>query len=110
MSALQLERSALEQLPAAELSTDQLAHLLACRRAVEAAGPPPPLDWESRERTVEERLYSTAEGFRSWGAPERDIGLDLAQKLLRLGYSSESAEQLLRSVGVEWTAPTEGPP
>jgi hypothetical protein len=87
-----------------ELTTEQLAHILACRRAVENAEPLPALEYETRELTIEERLYRTAQDFRSWGAPEYEIGQDLAWKLLKLGYAIEDAEELLRDVGVTWSA------
>jgi hypothetical protein len=94
----------LEDTPAGDLSADQLLHLAACKRAVENAEPLPPLEYETRERTIQERLYATAEDFRSWGCPEAELGLDLAWKLLKLGYSTDEAEELLRSVGVTWSA------
>jgi len=34
------------------------------------------MEYEKRELTVEERLYRTAEDFRSLGAPEDLIGQD----------------------------------
>jgi hypothetical protein len=94
----------LDDMRAGDLSAEQLQHLAACKRAVENAEPLPPMEYEKRELTVQERLYGTAQDFRSWGAPEREIGLDLAWKLINLGYSTEDAEELLRDVGVEWAA------
>jgi hypothetical protein len=84
-------------------SLEQIDHYRACRRAVEHAGAPPAMEYEKRELTVEERLYRTAEDFRSWGAPEDLIGQDLAWKLVKLGHSTDEAEELLRSVGVTWS-------
>jgi hypothetical protein len=83
----------------------QLLHLASCKRAIENAGPPPPLRHEQwLALTIEDRLYRTAEDFRRWSAPEREIGFDLAWKLIKGGYSTEDAEELLRTVGVEWSA------
>src|ERR1019366_8168887 len=97
----------LEDARAGDLSASQLLHLAACKRAVEVAGPPPPLSHEQwLELTIEERLRRTAEDFRLWDAPEDLIGQDLAWKLVRLGYSTDDAEELLRSVGVTWFAGT----
>lgn len=96
--------TALEDLRAGDLTTDQLAHLLACRRAVETAGPPPPLEYEAREATVEDRLYRTAEVFRTWCDDENAIATDLAWKLVRSGYSTDEAEEVLGRVGITWTA------
>jgi predicted Ser/Thr protein kinase len=62
------------------------------------------MEYEKRDWTIEERLYATAQNFRSWGADEDLIGADLAWKLVQKGYSTEEAEELLRSVGVTWTA------
>jgi hypothetical protein len=93
----------LEDSRAGDLTAEQLLHLAACKRAVENAEPAPPMEYETREPTIEERLYRTAEDFRSWGAPEDLIGVDLAWKLVRLGHSTDEAEELLRSVGVTWS-------
>jgi hypothetical protein len=98
------DRSALEDTPAGQLTPEQLIALAWSKRAVENAEPLPPLEYETRELTVQERLYRSAQDFRSWGAPEREIGVDLAWKLIKLGYSTEDAEELLRDVGVEWSA------
>ena len=95
---------ALEDLRARDLTTDQLAHLLACRRAVENAGAPPPMEYEKRELTIEERIYKTAEAFREWCDDEAAIAADLAWKLVRFGYSTDQAEECLRSVGISWSA------
>jgi hypothetical protein len=94
----------LEDSRAGDLTAEQLLHLAACKRAVENAEPPPAMEYETRELTIQERLYKTAEDFRSWGALEYEIGLDLAWKLIRLGYSTDDAEELLRDVGVTWSA------
>jgi hypothetical protein len=93
----------LDDLRAGDLTTDQLAHLLACRRAVENAAPLPPMEDVTREFTIQERLYRTAQDFRSWSAPEEEIGHDLAWKLIKLGHSVEDAEELFRAVGVTWS-------
>ena len=93
----------LEDSRAGDLTADQLLHLAACKRAVENAEPLPAMEYEKRQRTIQERLYATAQDFRSWGAPEDLIGLDLAWKLIKLGYSTDEAEELLRSVGVTWS-------
>ena len=85
------------------MSAAQLLHLASCKRAVELAGPPPPLRHEQwLALTIEDRLYRTAEDFRRWGAPEWEIGLALAWKLIKLGYSTDDAEELLRDVGIKW--------
>ena len=97
------EGTALEDIRAGDLSAAQLLHLASCKRAVELAGPPPPLRHEQwLALTIEDRLYRTAEDFRRWGAPEGEIGLDLAWKLIKLGYSTDDAEETLRGVGVTW--------
>jgi hypothetical protein len=92
----------LEDLRAGDLSTDELAHLLANRRARESAAPPPALEWEQRPRTVEDRTFRFAQWARSWGAPEDLLACDLAGKLLRLGYSDDEAAEVLRDAGVAW--------
>jgi hypothetical protein len=97
-------RNGLEDFRAGDLSAEQLLHLASCKRAVENAEPLPPMEYETRELTVQERLYRTAQDFRGWGAPEREIGLDLAWKLIKLGYSTDDTEELLRDVGVERSA------
>jgi len=96
--------TALEETPAGKLTPEQLIALAWSMRAVENAEPPPPLEYETRELTIEERLYKTAEDFRSWCVDEYLIGQDLAWKLIKLGHSTDEAEDLLRSVGVTWTA------
>ena len=96
--------TALEDTPAGELTADQLLHLATCKRAVENATPLPPLEYQQRELTIEERLYRTAQDFRSWCPDERLLGQDFAWNLVRLGYSTDEAEDLSRSVGVEWSA------
>jgi hypothetical protein len=95
--------TALEDTRAGDLTAEQLLHLYACKRAVEN-GDPPPLEYETRELTVEERLYRTAEIFRTWCDDEEAIATDLAWKLVRIGYSTDQAEEVLRSVGITWTA------
>ena len=92
----------LEDLRAGDLSTDELAHLLANRRAREANGPPPPMEWEQRERTVEDRAYRFVQWARSIGAEDDQIGSSLTTKLRRLGYSNDSATDVLRDVGIAW--------
>jgi len=92
----------LEDLRAGDLSTDELAHLLANRRAIETAGPPPALEWEQRPRTIEDRTFRFAQWARSWGAPEDLLACDLAQKLVRLGYTRADAAEVLRDAGIVW--------
>jgi hypothetical protein len=75
---------------------------LANRRAREASGPPPTLEWEQRPRTIEDRAFRFAQWARSWGAPEDLTACDLAGKLLRLGYSDDDAAEILRDAGVIW--------
>jgi hypothetical protein len=94
----------LEDSRAGDLTADQLLHLAACKRAVEKAEPLPALEYERRERTIQERLYATAQDFRTWCSDEYLLGQDLAWKLVKLGYSPDDAEELLREVGVEWNA------
>lgn len=96
--------TALEDTPAGRLTPEQLRQLASCKEAVANAGPPPPMEYETRELTIEERLYKTAESFRGWCDDEAAIGQDLAWKLVRIGYSTDEAEDLLRNVGVKWTA------
>lgn len=97
--------TALEDTRAGDLSAAQLLVLASCKRAVELAGPPPPLRHEQwLALTIEDRLYRTAEMFRAWGAQEREIGFDLAWKLIKLGHSTDEAADLLRSIGVDWCA------
>jgi uncharacterized alpha-E superfamily protein len=95
--------TALEDMRAGDLTPEQHRQLAACKDAVANAAPLPPLEYETRELTIEERLYRTAHDFRSWGCPEDEIGRDLAWKLIKLGHSVEDAEELLRSVGVTWS-------
>lgn len=120
-------RTELDNMRLGDVTTDQLQHYLACRRVMEEH-----LDEETvfdelcrlsrladeettdafawitlggkREPTIEERLLRTAQDFRMWFSDEYLLGQDLAWKLIRLGYSCNEAEDLLRSVGVEWTA------
>lgn len=94
----------LEDTKAGDLTAAQLLHLAACKRAVENSEPPPPLEYETRELTVEERLYRTAEVFRTWCDDEDAIATDLAWKLVRHGYSTDEAEEVLGRVGITWTA------
>ena len=61
------------------------------------------MEWESREPTVEERVYRFAEYARSWGADEDLIAVDLYRKLLAFGYGADDAVEVLRDVGIEWT-------
>jgi hypothetical protein len=94
----------LEDTPAGKLKPEQLRQLASCKEAVERAGPPPPMDYERRTLTIEERIYRTAEAFREWCEDESAIATDLAWKLVRFGYSTDQAEECLRSVGITWTA------
>jgi hypothetical protein len=50
------------------------------------------------------RPFARTNDSTTSGAPESEIGFDLAWKLIKLGYSTEEAEEILRAVGVEWTA------
>ncbi len=95
--------TALEDARAGDLTAEQLLHLAACKRAVENAEPPP-LEYEARDLTVEERLYKTAQIFRSWCDDEAAIATDLAWKLVRHGFSTDEAEEVLGRVGITWTA------
>jgi hypothetical protein len=90
-----------------QLTTDQLAHILASRRAAETAEPPPALAWETRERTVEERLYAFAQWARELGVDDRLIGRDLYGKLIAAGYAHVEALDVLRDVGIVWRPTTE---
>jgi hypothetical protein len=93
----------LEDSRAGDLTAEQLLHLAACKRAVENADPLPPLDWETRERTAQERAYSFAQWGRSIGATDAMIGVELTRALLERGYSDEDAAELLADVGIGWT-------
>jgi hypothetical protein len=97
-------RVSLGDMRAGDMSLDQLDHYRANRRAMENAGPPPPLEYEQRELTIEERLYRTAEVFRTWCDDEDAIATDLAWKLVRHGFSTDEAEEVLGRVGITWTA------
>lgn len=93
--------SAIGDMRIGDLNTDQLAHILANRRAMENAEPPPPMEWERREKTVQERVYAFAQWVRSVGIEdEAAIGCDLFGKLLRFGHSDEDARETLRDVGI----------
>jgi hypothetical protein len=93
----------LDDMRAGDLSAEELLHLAACKRAVENAGPPPPLAWETRERTPQERAYNFAQWGRSIGATDAMIGVELTRVLLERGYSDEDAAELLADVGIGWT-------
>ena len=87
----------------ADLTTEQLAHVLACRRARETAEQPPPLEWETREPTPEDRAWRFAQWARSVGIDDEvAIGSDLYGKLLALGYLEPDAVEVLRAVGIVW--------
>jgi hypothetical protein len=89
-----------------ELTTEQLAHILACRRAVEHAEPLPPLEYETRELTVEEKVFHFAEWARSIGIDdEAAIACDLYGKL-SVRLSAEDAAEVLRDVGIVYTPRT----
>jgi hypothetical protein len=92
----------LEDLRAGDLSTDELAHLLANRRARETSGSPPPLEWEQRPRTIEDRAYRFSRWARSMGAEDDLISCSLTTDLGELGYSRDSAAEVLRDVGIVW--------
>ena len=91
----------LEDIRAGDLSTDELAHLLANRRAREASAPPA-LEWERRPRTIEDRAFRFAQWARSIGAEDDLIGCNLTTKLRELGFSDDSAAEVLRDVGIDW--------
>lgn len=97
-----MAHASLEDLRARDLTTEMLACLLADRRAREAGGPPPALEWEQRPRTIEDKAYRFAQWARSIGADEDLIGCDLTTKLLGLGYGEDSAAVVLRDVGIVW--------
>jgi hypothetical protein len=90
---------------ARDMTVEQLSHYTANRRAMENAGSPPPLEYEQRERSVAERLYETAEAFRLWCDDEDMLAADLAWKVIsKLGFTTEETEEVLRSVGITWSA------
>jgi hypothetical protein len=78
---------------------EQVSVYLACRRA---AGPPPLMEYEKRQRTPEERAYQFAQWGRSIGADDAMIGVELTRVLLRRGYSEEDVAELLRDIGITW--------
>jgi len=82
---------------------EQISVYLACRRAVQNAGPPPQMAYEKRERTPEERAYAFAQWGRSIGATDAMIGCELTRALLARGWSDDEAAELLRDIGVAWT-------
>jgi hypothetical protein len=90
----------LEDLRAGDLTTDELSHLLANRRAVEAAGPPPAMEWEQRPRTVEDKAYRFARYGRSIGVDEDLIECNLLIALAGEDYTREDATAVLRDAGV----------
>jgi hypothetical protein len=92
----------IEDLPVRDLSTATLAHVLASRRALEAAGAPPPMEWERRPRTVEDKAWRFSKWARSIGAEDDLIGCNLFSSLLAKGYAEEAATEVLRDVGVAW--------
>jgi hypothetical protein len=94
--------STLEAFRAADLTTDQLSHLLANRRAKEMFGPPPPLEWELRPRTTEDKAHQFAQFGRSIGADDDLIGSNLFTSLIAKGYTEEHATEVLQAVGVVW--------
>jgi hypothetical protein len=105
ITAEELE-DALDYLDASTL--DQLGSLLRERarfRRVTEAEAPQPVDWLAL--SIRERLRLTAEGFRSWGAPDDLIAVDLARKLLERGYSAQDAADLLNDVGITWKPSTD---
>jgi hypothetical protein len=83
-------------------TTEQLVHVVACRRARENAEPPPPLEWEKRELTVEDRIWRFAQWARGWGADEDLIAVDLFRKLVRFGYGDQDASEVLRQIGIDY--------
>ena len=85
-----------------ELTTAQLHEIWANRRALENAVPPPAMEWEQRERSIEDRAYSFVQWARGLGLDEDIIGADLTRKLLKLGYSEDETAAVLRDVGVTW--------
>ena len=97
-----LARPALEEMRLRDATTEQLQQYIACKRAIENADPPPPLEWEIRERTVEERLFQFAEWCRAIGVDDDLIGSDLFKKLRKFGYSDDDALDALRDAGVVW--------
>lgn len=97
----------LDEMRAGDLTADQLLHLASCKRALENADPLPPLEYERRERTAEERCFAFAEWARELGISDAMIGSELYRKLLAYGYGSEYALQLLTDIGVDWKPLTE---
>jgi hypothetical protein len=87
-----------------KLTTEQAFHIWSCKRARENAELLPPLlEWETRERTPQERAYAFAQWGRSIGASEAAIGCEMTRALLERGYSDEDAAELLQDVGVVWS-------
>lgn len=92
---------------AGDLTADQLLHLASIKRALENADPLPPLEYERRERTTEERCFAFAQWARELGIDDAMIGSDLYRKLLAYDYGSEEALEVLRNIGVNWKPMTE---
>ena len=91
----------LDDIPARYLTTEELSHVLANRRAREAAGPPA-LQWEQRERTPQDKAYRFAQFGRSMGAEDDLISCSLTTKLRGLGYNEDGTAEVLLDVGVAW--------
>jgi hypothetical protein len=82
------ESDSVDNLRVADLTTEQLAHVLANRRALETSDPPPPLDWEARELTVQEQAYRFAQWGRSIGVGDDLIGCNLTESSGDLGTTT----------------------
>jgi hypothetical protein len=96
----------IDDTPVRDLTTEQLAFALANRRAIESAEPLPPLEWERRERTPEERAYTFADRGRSIGASEAAIGCELTRALREHAWTDEDVTELMADVGVIWKPKT----
>jgi len=83
------------------IGAENLLAIASSMRAREVSRPPPALEWEQRPKTIEDRTYTFAQWARlELDADEDLIACDLTTKLLRLGYSKDSAAEILRDAGV----------
>jgi hypothetical protein len=92
----------IEDTPVKNLTDEQLAFALANRRAIANTDPPPPLEWETRERTAEDRAYRFCQWARSWGAADAEIGPEIYNALVGIGYSDAAAMEVLQDIGIIW--------
>jgi hypothetical protein len=96
----------IDDTPVKDLTDEQLAFALASRRAIANAEPLPPLEWQRRERTPEERAFQFAQWGRSIGASEGAIGCELTRALRDHGWIAEDVTELVADVGVVWKLKT----